>query len=43
MNRLAIALLIGWLFRHLTNSNAKPFRYSVSGIEGMMGWSGDWL
>ena len=26
---------------HRTFSNAKPFRYSVSGIIGMMGWSGD--
>ena len=25
---------------YLTFSNAKPFRYSVSGIIGMIGWSG---
>lgn len=26
---------------HRTNSNANPFKYSVSGIIGMIGWSGD--
>jgi hypothetical protein len=29
--------------RHLTTSNAKPFKYSVSGMAGITGWSGDWL
>ena len=28
---------------YLTTSNANPFKYSVSGIAGMIGWSGDWL
>ena len=28
--------------RYLTSSKAKPLRYSVSGIMGMMGWSGAW-
>jgi len=27
---------------YLTTSNAKPFKYSVSGIIGMTGWSGLW-
>lgn|GEM_PF-5049427 len=26
-----------------TTSKAQPFKYSVSGIAGMTGWSGDWL
>jgi len=26
---------------HLTSSYANPFRYSVSGIIGIIGWSGD--
>lgn len=24
-----------------TNSKANPFKYSVSGMDGMIGWSGD--
>src|ERR1051325_9632367 len=27
--------------RHRTSSNANPFKYSVSGIIGITGWSGD--
>lgn len=30
-----------FLHVHRTFSNAKPFKYSVSGIMGMIGWSGD--
>jgi len=29
--------------RQRATSNAKPFKYSVSAMTGMTGWSGDWL
>src|SRR5436190_16275052 len=31
-----------FLYPYLAISKAKPFRYSVSGIVGITGWSGDW-
>lgn len=37
------SVILVCLHFYLTTSNAKPFRYSVSGIAGMTGWSGDWL
>jgi hypothetical protein len=36
---------VAWQAMHAfyrTFSNANPFRYSVSGIMGMTGWSGLW-